>query len=163
MSDRRTLPQRPALYGTKKRNGQDFPAAGLRWAVKFKEGENNFRVVAHHGSTEIVDEITLLYQTAKWDKPAELALREVARKGDIVTIEAKLFDAKGVQCLDNRQRVRFGLAGDGLLLDNLGTSTGSREVELYNGRALISLKTNGGTSQISVASKGIPTAFCKIA
>jgi beta-galactosidase len=149
--------------GTKKRSAQDFPAAGLRWAVKFKEGENKLRVVAHHGSTEVVDEITLLYQTAKWEKPAKLDLREVARNAGTVTVEARLFDAKGVQCLDNRQRVRFGLAGDGLLLDNLGTSTGSREVELYNGRALISLKTNGGTSQVSVASKGVPTAFCQIA
>ena len=56
----------------------------------------------------------------------------------MVTREARWFDAKGVQCLESRQRVRFGLAGDGLLLDNLGTSTGSREVELYNRRALIS-------------------------
>jgi beta-galactosidase len=80
-----------------------------------------------------------------------------------VTVEARLFDTKGVQCLDARQRVRFGLAGDGLLLDNLGTSTGSREVEVYNGRAMISLKTNGGVSEVSVGSKDVPTVFLKIA
>jgi beta-galactosidase len=67
-----------------------------------------------------------------------------------------------VPCLDARQRVRFGLTGDGQLLDNLGTSTGSREVELYNGRALISLISNGGISHVSVASKGVPTAFVSI-
>ncbi len=49
-------------------------------------------------------------------------------------VEARLFDANRIQCLDARQRVRFGITGDGRLLDNLGTSTGSREVELYNGR-----------------------------
>ena len=148
--------------GVNKRNSQDFPAAGLRWPAKFREGENHVRVVARKGSTEIVDEITFLYQTAKWDKPAKLDLREIRRKDGVVTVEARLFDAKGVQCLDSRQRVRFGLAGDGLLLDNLGTSSGSREVELYNGRAMISLKTNGGVSQVSGASKGVPSAFVKI-
>jgi beta-galactosidase len=149
--------------GTKKRSSQDFPAAGLRWPVKFKEGENKLRVVAKKDGVEVTDEITFLYQTAKWDKPAKLDLRECARKGDVVTVEARLYDAKGVQCLDSRQRVRFGLAGDGLLLDNLGTSAGSREVELYNGRAMISLRINGGVSQVSVASKDVPTVFLKIA
>jgi beta-galactosidase len=111
---------------------------------------------------EVSDEITFLYQTEKWEKAAKLELRECGRKDGVVTVEARLFDAKGVQCLDARQRVRFGLAGDGLLLDNLGTSTGSREVELYNGRAMISLKTNGGVSQVSVASKDVATAFLRI-
>jgi beta-galactosidase len=149
--------------GVKKRNSQDFPAAGLRWPVVFKEGENHVRVVARKGSTEVTDEIRCLYQTAKWDKPAKLELREISRKDGVVTVEARLFDAKGVQCLDSRQRVRFGLTGDGVLLDNLGTSTGSREVEVYNGRAMISLRTNGGVSEVSVASKDVPTAMVKIA
>jgi len=149
--------------GVKKRNSQDFPAAGLRWPVQFLEGENRLRVVAKKNGVEVTDEITFLYQTAKWGKPAKLDLREVSRKDGKVTVEARLFDAKGVQCLDSRQRVRFGLAGDGLLLDNLGTSIGSREVELYNGRAMISLRTNGGASQMSVATKGAKTVFLQIA
>jgi len=40
--------------GIKKRNSQDFPAAGLRWLVKFREGENVLRAV---GTNEISDEI----------------------------------------------------------------------------------------------------------
>jgi hypothetical protein len=32
--------------GVKKRNGQDFPAAGLRWIVPFQAGENHLCVVA---------------------------------------------------------------------------------------------------------------------
>ena len=148
--------------GVKQRKSQDFPAAGLRWPVKFKEGENKVRVVARKNGVEVTDEISFLYQTAKWTKPAKLDLREVARKDGVVTVETRLFDDSGVQCLDARERVRFALAGDGELLDNLGTSTGSREVELYNGRALISLKTNGGASEVSVHSKGVPTVFLKV-
>ena len=73
-------------------------------------------------------------------------------------VEAQLVDAKGVLCLDARNVVRFGLAGDGRLIDNLGTSTTARKVELYNGRAQISFQAKG-KSVISVSSEGLPTAF----
>ena len=35
--------------GMKKRDVQDFPAAGLRWNVKLKEGRNALRAVGHRG------------------------------------------------------------------------------------------------------------------
>ncbi|HEV2834728.1 MAG TPA: glycoside hydrolase family 2 TIM barrel-domain containing protein, partial [Pyrinomonadaceae bacterium] len=54
--------------GTKKRNSQEFPAAGLRWLVKFREGENVVRALAKD-KTELTDEVKFLYQTARWEKP----------------------------------------------------------------------------------------------
>jgi beta-galactosidase len=60
-----------------------------------------------------------------------------ARDSKKVTLQACLLDANGVRCLDARNVVRFGLTGDGRLLDNLGTSTGSRVVQLFNGVAQI--------------------------
>ena len=36
-------------YGVKKRNSQDFPAAGLRWNVKLNKGENTVNVIAKKG------------------------------------------------------------------------------------------------------------------
>jgi beta-galactosidase len=139
--------------GTKKRNIQDFPAAGLRWLMKFREGENVLRAVGTNG---ISDEIKFVYQTEKWDKPAKLLLTEIADG-----VEVKLVDSKGVQCLDARNFVRFGLAGDGNLIDNLGTSTTARKVQLYNGRALINIRRKG-RSVVSVSSEGLPTAFLNI-
>jgi beta-galactosidase len=139
--------------GVKKRNSQDFPAAGLRWLVKFREGENVLRAV---GTNKISDEIKFVYQTAKWDKPAKLLLSEIAGG-----VEVKLVDEKGVQCLDARNFGRFGLAGDGELIDNLGTSTTSRKVQLYNGRAEIKISRKG-RSVVSVSSEGLQTAFIKI-
>jgi len=136
--------------GIKKRNSQDFPAAGLRWLVKFREGENVLRAV---GEDLIADEIKFRYQTQKWDKPARLLLRETANG-----VEVKLVDAKGVQCLDARNFVRFALAGDGELIDNLGTSITSRKVQLYNGRAQIDIKSKGRWV-VSVSSEGLPTEF----
>ncbi|HTS61292.1 MAG TPA: hypothetical protein VMH28_04675 [Candidatus Acidoferrales bacterium] len=64
-----------------------------------------------------------------------------------------------VQCLDARNVVRFALAGDGELIQNLGTSTGSRQVELYNGRALIRTHMTNGEVIVSVSADKLPTAF----
>ena len=144
--------------GVKKRNSQDFPAAGLRWLVKFKEGENVLRAV---GSKGIEDEIRFVYQTEKWDKPVKLILEELRAVDDVSTLEVRAVDAKGVLCLDARNVVRFGLAGDGRLIDNLGTSITARKVELYNGRALISVQRKGKVV-VSVSSAGLPAAFVSI-
>jgi beta-galactosidase len=148
--------------GIKKRNSQDFPAAGLRWNVIYSNGENTLKVIAHKGKTTVTDEIKQGYQTAKWDKPAQMTLTKIAQQGDIATIEVRLQDANKVMCLDARNVVTFGLAGDGKLIDNLGTSTGSRIVELQNGRAIIRVKLNGGSSMASVKCDKIPTAFCNL-
>jgi hypothetical protein len=43
-----------------------------------------------------------------------------------------------------------------------GLQPAPAKVELYNGRAMISLKTNGGVSEVSVASKDVPTVFLKV-
>jgi beta-galactosidase len=147
--------------GVKKRNSQDFPAAGLRWLVKLAP-ENTVRAVGRKGGSVVNDEIVFRYQSQKWEKPSQLQLREVARRGDAVTIDAQLLDGKGVLCLDARNAVRFQAAGDGALIDDRGISTGSRAVELYNGRALITLKRNGGKSEVSVSSKGMPTTFLAV-
>ena len=148
--------------GLKERDSQDFPAAGLRWMVKFQPGENHLRVVARKAGVEVTDKIRFRYQTGKWGAPARLDLAELRRDGDAVTLRARLLDAAGIECLDARNSVRFQLAGDGRLLDNLGTSTGSRVVELFNGRAQISLLRNGGASVIGVSSKGLPTVFLEV-
>jgi len=144
--------------GTKKRNSQDFPAAGLRWLVKFNKGANLVRAVGRRDKAEIVDEIKFVYQTEKWGKPAKLVLEELRVVADVATVEVKLVDPKGVLCLDARNFVRFALAGDGRLIDNLGTPTTARKVELYNGRARISLQKKG-RSVLSVSAEGLPTSF----
>ncbi|HTN22221.1 MAG TPA: glycoside hydrolase family 2 TIM barrel-domain containing protein [Pelobium sp.] len=145
--------------GVKKRNSQDFPAAGLRWMVNYQEGANQIKVVAKRGKETVTDEITQQYQTAKWGKPEKLTLKKVADADGKITIEAQLLDANGTLCLDAKDYVYFGLTGDGKLIDNQGTSSGSRKVQLYNGRAVISLYTNNGKNVASVKSDGIPTQF----
>ncbi len=146
--------------GIKKRNGQDFPAAGLRWNVVYQQGNNEIKVIARKGKTTVNDEIKQVYQTEKWGKPAKMTFSKIDQKGDIATLEVKLLDAKNVLCLDARNMVAFGLIGDGHLIDNLGTSSGSRKVEMYNGRAIIRINTKGGRNMVSVGTPGIATVFC---
>jgi beta-galactosidase len=139
--DRAELFLNGVSQGIRSRDSQNFPAAGLRWDVAFAHGLNHLRTEAHKNGVTVVDEIDLTYQTEPWGKPTLLELHEIARQGDVVTVEARLFDAQRVLCLDSRDMVRFSLAGEGRLIDNLGTTRASRELQLANGRIQISLHT----------------------
>lgn len=144
--------------GKKKRNSADYPAAGLHWTVPFAKGANDIKVVAKKGKTVVEDAISFQYQTEKWGKPAQMTLSKISEENGIATIEVKMYDANKVSCLDATNFVRFSLAGDGRLIDNLGTSSGSRYVQLYNGRAIIRVDLRNGKSVAAVTSEGIPTA-----
>jgi len=149
-------------FGSKKRNSQDYPAAGLRWNLPFVKGENLVKVITKKGNETVIDEVKFVYQTEKWAKPARMELKKIAQTGDIATVEVKLFDNKGIQCLDAINWINFGLTGDGKLIDNLGTSSGSRKVQAYNGRAIISVNLNKGKTVVSVKSDGMPTVFTEL-
>ena len=144
--------------GIKRRRSEDFPAAGLRWPVVFEPGENQLRVVAG-GRGQVTDEIRFRYQTERWGAAARFAIEELSRTGAIVTLQATLLDAGGVACLDARNVIRFRLAGDGELFQNLGTAAGSRQVELQNGRAVARVRVPKGECILSVSAEGIPTGF----
>ncbi|MCK5136789.1 MAG: glycoside hydrolase family 88 protein [Bacteroidales bacterium] len=146
--------------GIRARVSQNFPAAGLRWIVKFKEGENFLRVTVEKGGEKVEDRITVNFQTREWASPARFVFEETDRQGDTAILRVMALDDQGVLCLDATEFVRFGLTGDGSLIDNLGTSNGSRKIQLMNGRAQIRVKLNGGYSVASVSSGAVPTEFC---
>jgi len=149
-------------YGVKKRNSQDFPAAGLRWNVPFNKGANHIKVMARKGKQQVQDEISFQYQTEKWGKPAKAILEKISEANGIATIQVKLFDDKNVQCLDAANWVHFGVTGDGKLIDDQGTPDGSRLVQLYNGLAIIHVQTNGGKSVASAGVEGVPVVFLNL-
>ena len=148
--------------GTKERDAQDYPAAGLRWKTSFKEGKNTLKVVAYKNKTIVIDSIDFEYQTQKWSKPYRLEIREVKRDGDYLTLEAKIYDKDNVFCPDANNMVEFGATGDGYLIQNMGTASGSRKIGLANGRAIIKAKISGDAFVVSVKSQGIKTAFVTI-
>jgi beta-galactosidase len=147
--------------GMKKRNSRDFPAAGLRWLIPFNEESNVVRAAGRKDGVLVTDEIAFTYQTEKWEKPSRLLLRNFGGPDSRKFIEARAVDARGVLCLDARSFVRFGVTGDGRLMDNLGTPSSARKVQLYNGRALISVEQKG-PAVVSVAADGLPTAFLNL-
>jgi beta-galactosidase len=148
--------------GMKKRNSQDFPAAGLRWETPLYAGKYTAVVVAHENGVTVSDTISFTYESRKWGKPSKAVLQKTGEKNGIATVEVTLFDSNGVQCLDAVNWVRFGLAGDGKLLDNLGTSTGSRYVQMYNGRAMISIDTRKGKNTVSAKVDGASTELLNL-
>jgi beta-galactosidase len=149
--------------GVKNRASQDFPAAGLHWILKFRNGENQLQAVGYKNGARIVDQIAFQYQTQRWQQPARLEVEEVLQVGQTVTVATRIVDANNVLCLDARNRLRFALIGEGTLLDNMGTVTGSRVLEVSNGRARVSVNINGGKSVLSVSSQALPTIFFTVA
>lgn len=148
--------------GIKTRNSQDFPAAGLHWSLPFQKGANAIRVVATKGKTRVEDQVSFEYETRKWTKPATLSIHKIKEEKGLATVEVLLYDAQGVICLDAVNWLRFSLSGDGSLIDNQGTSTGSRLVQLYNGRARIQVKLNEGNSTVAAAIKDLKTVFINL-
>ncbi|WP_246079332.1 glycoside hydrolase family 2 protein [Paenibacillus piri] len=132
--------------GVKKRDSQNFPAAGLRWETALQPGTNHVKVIAVKNGVTVTDELTFEYQTESWGQPAELRLNAQPQADGTILVEALAYDGQGVLCLDATDFVRFGLTGDGKLIDRQGTVRGSSLVQLANGRARIAVDPSGGAA-----------------
>ena len=149
--------------GAKTKNLNDFPASGLRWEVPFKKGNNTLKAIARHKSKiEVVDEIAFEYETREWGQPSFIFVKTSDAGAGDIWIETELRDKNGVVCLDAARFVEFESIGDGVLVANQGTSTGSKKVQTYNGRAKIKIKTNNGQSKVAVKSDNLKTVFIDI-
>ncbi|MDB6127556.1 MAG: hypothetical protein JWM35_1452, partial [Verrucomicrobia bacterium] len=149
--------------GVRHRSSQDFPAAGLRWEIPFNAGMNTLRAAGRAHNRVVTDETLFRYETRPWGKPHHLRMQEFPASDDHVRVQVELLDAAGVVCLDAADSLRFGHAGDGRLLDNLGTAGGSRLVQLANGRAQIDVALPpGGGAAVSACVAGVPVEFLRI-
>lgn len=148
--------------GVKKRNSQDFPAAGLHWHCVLNEGENEIKAVAKKGKITIEDQIGQEYQTATWGKEAAVKVDIISEEGGTVWLETQFVDANGTRCLDSRKYITYEIAGDGQLIQNQGTSTGSRILQSFNGRTRIRAIRNGGKSVVAVKAEGVPTVLLEL-
>ena len=149
--------------GTRQRDSQNYPAAGLRWQLPFEDGMNTLRAIGRSHGRTVNDEITFRYETRNWGAGHHLRLQELPAAEGRVRIQIELLDQAGVVCLDSRDFVRFGHAGDGQLLDNLGTVGGSRRVGLSNGRAQIDVALpEGGQAVVSAQVDHVSTQLLNI-
>lgn len=147
--------------GVKYRNSNNFPAAGLNWNVEYKKDINVIKVHAYKDNIVLIDSIIQEYQTEQWDKGAKIALSYNNNNKDYIEVCAQLLDENNIKCLDSKERIKFEYIGDGELLVNQGTSTGSSLIELYNGRANIRIKGHK-KGVLSAKINGIPTSFITI-
>lgn len=114
------------------------------------------------GDKQQVDVIHQEYQVGKWGKPHHFVLSKHQQADGNTLVEAQLVDSEGKKCLDAMDVVTFGLTGDAMLLENQGTSTGSRVIQASNGRARIQIVRQTGKAVVSVKVKGVPTAFLEL-
>jgi len=148
--------------GKKKRDSQNFPAAGLRWESALLEGKNTLKATGKKGKDQLTDEISFTYETRPFGKEAKIEARIIESTPEYAWVEAEFQDDKGVVCLDSREYFRFESVGDGKLVVNQGTSTGSKTVQAYNGRARIKLLKNGGENIVAIQSEGLKTVFVTV-
>ncbi|AHW60593.1 beta-galactosidase [Draconibacterium orientale] len=145
--------------GIKKRDAQNFPAAGLYWNVEFESGKNHLKAVAISTKEKYEDEFELDYQTQTWLPATQLKIEEIEIDKQYSWIKVSALDQNKVLCLDARNKVSFSVAGDVQLIDNLGTPNGSRVVQLANGVAKIKIEKEGERYSVAVQSQGLKTAL----
>ncbi len=149
--------------GIRKRNSQDYPAAGLHWDVVLAPGANDVKAVARSkGKSLCDDELEWDYQTERWGTESRILATHTPIDNDTELIEVTLVDANGIPCLDSRKVIRFEVAGDGELIKNQGTAGGSAKVEASNGRASIRMKKSSGPSVVAVKSSDLPTQLVSL-
>jgi len=136
----------------------------LRWVAIPLNGLNTLKAIstiksASKKDSVLVDEINFDYQTEKWGEVTQLICKTTPVSEKEMWVEAQLCDSKGVKCLDARDYIEFGITGDDKLIENLGTSSGSRKVQAQNGSARIKVALSGKNSIVSVKSAKAKTQF----
>ncbi|MBN2281075.1 MAG: DUF4982 domain-containing protein [Candidatus Marinimicrobia bacterium] len=136
-------------YGKKRRDINDFPAAGYHWNVEFDDGKNEILAIGYNGEKQACfDKIEITYTARKIGTPEEILLTAKKLDNGNYLITARVVDKQGTTCLDFNERVYFDCNGGGYLKENLGTPTGSRILEFASGRAHIEYVPEPGLSGI---------------
>ncbi len=141
-----------------------FPASGLNWDLMFVEGNN--RLIAtgfRDGQAVSADTLTVTYRYEKNGKPEQFELTVTEQSDGNLLVTATARDKLGRRCLDYHDRVYFYHSGDGKLLVNRGTPTGSSIIEMANGQASVMLKPSpGGSCMIEARNQDFKGDYLKI-
>lgn len=129
--------------GRKKRDSQDYPAAGFHWNAVLKEGENEIEAIAYRDNKPCLrDKIHQTYQTQPWGAPAQIRLTQAKVDEETILVQAELLDKDGIPCLDACHFIEFGCTDSEALLRNQGTAHGSQLLQATGGRAGIYVKSH---------------------
>jgi beta-galactosidase len=124
--------------GARVRDRTSFPAQGLRWNVAFAEGDNRIAALcAGADEATVADSLTVHYTHELPGKVDHIALAARDLDNGHVLVDATIVDAAGRRVLSSADRLYFSLEGNGALLADYGSPTGSSIIEAANGRAAI--------------------------
>ncbi len=91
------------------------------------------------------DTLPVAYSYQKNGLPERIGLSSVQLNDGRIRTEARIFDQQGRLCLDYNKRIYFAHDGDGVLMHDYGTPTGSEVIEAANGKAAVVLiRRQGG-------------------
>lgn len=145
-----------------------FPASGLFWDVKFKEGENSLSVNGKSADgLKAFDSLTINYSEQAYGKLADIRLSSKALDNGLILIEAVAVDNKGQRVHSSRERVYFSQTNTdtgGRLLESYGTPDKSSIIEMANGYAgiLFEPSGDGGEAIIEVRSQSFKGAYIRV-
>ena len=153
-------------YTTKVLDPTIFPARGLVWFVPLQLGENEIRAVAVTAEGQVVEHA--ITQTLVPNGEMEAVrmqgwCEQVIFEGETAVLATiQLISQDGVPVLTDERILDFELQGDGKLLINQGTPSGSRVVETANGRATIYILRAAETTILHVKSDRLPSYQLRI-
>lgn len=133
--------------GKKERELAKFPAHGLVWKVKFKEGKNTLSCNAIKDGKGYNDEVVINYGINKAGKPSEILITS-EKAGDKIKVTARVVDKAGIICQSYRRPVYIDVNGGAELIADLGTNDGSRIIEPMNGQVTFYLKPSETLSSV---------------
>ena len=148
--------------GVRRRNTDDYPAAGFHWNVPLRNGDNSIKAIAHKGKVTLTDEMHQQVQTGTWGKPSKIQLSRITLPDGTPALQALLVDAQGKICLDSRDVVEFGSTRPDALLQNQGTATGSKVIQMANGRAVIRVLKHDRSCAFSAWLRNNPTISSEV-
>ena len=148
--------------GVRRRNTDDYPAAGFHWNVPLRSGDNSIKAIAHKGKVTLTDEMHQQVQTGTWGKPSKIQLSRITLPDGTPALQALLVDAQGKICLDSRDVVEFGSTRPDALLQNQGTATGSKVIQMANGRAVIRVLKHDRSCAFSAWLRNNPTISSEV-
>jgi len=110
----------------------------LFWNVKFEKGDNSIVAIGIKNNTIVCnDSLKINYVTDTTFAPEKINLSTTKLPNGNYLIQALVVDKLGNQCLNYSKRIYFNHNGNGILLINQGTTTGSEVIECANGKATI--------------------------
>ena len=151
--------------GSLERNPGHYPAHGLVWLVPFREGDNQLDVVGFDAERQEIarDAMGLTYHVGTPGRFEAVVL--TAKKGadGETLIVAEALDKQGRRVIDFNERAYFSvLQGDGQLLENQGTYSGSSMLDMASGFGNIAFKTGQVETVVEFRTQNVKGVYLRL-